>query len=104
MTVNTELYGPAREMAALLFHSDTEPPDSVTLFALGAEVEVEVSTHDGEHCVHWVDIRDYSNPAACGSKWGWASAVWDPDMRPTREGRRPVVRAFGYDPTPSRRP
>ena len=78
VSVGTEVYGPARDMAALLFHSDTDPPESVTLFTLGDTVEVTVSTHSGEHCVHWVDIRDYSNPPECGSKWGWSSATWTP--------------------------
>ena len=39
--------------------------------------EATISTHDGQNCTHWIDIKDDGN--VCNSGIGFESMVWEPD-------------------------
>ena len=41
----------------------------------GDDIVVNVSTHDGANCTHWVDIHD-SGATTCGGGWGFSGADW----------------------------
>jgi hypothetical protein len=48
----------------------------------GDTITFDITTHDGQNCTHWVDIRDNGpGQAACGGGWGWKyqGGHWESD-------------------------
>jgi hypothetical protein len=48
----------------------------------GDEIVFDITTHGGQNCTHWVDVRDNGpGQAACGGGWGWKyqGATWESD-------------------------
>jgi hypothetical protein len=48
----------------------------------GDEIVFEITTHGGQNCTHWVDVRDNGpGQAACGGGWGWKyqGSTWASD-------------------------
>lgn len=87
MTIHTAVFGGnARTLRATLYHHDygetsTDPTagvdviDTTETFACGTDVVIEVSTHNSQHCTHFVDVTDIGG--TCGSKWGFSGFDWD---------------------------
>ena len=89
MTINLAEYaGNARTVSVRLMHHQYGPGpigptsgvdvlDQVwTHQTVGTPIEVPVSTHNGQNCTHWVDVRD--DGPACGAKVGFESMEWVP--------------------------
>jgi hypothetical protein len=86
LTIHTAEYsGQARTLRGTLYHhrysGDAEDPtsgvdiiDETKTGAAGADMEFDITTHDGEFCTHWVDLTDIGG--VCGSKWGFSGADW----------------------------
>lgn len=49
---------------------------TITGITPGSTIEVDVSTHGGQNCIHWVDVKD-GGGLSCGNGWGFSGAVWD---------------------------
>lgn len=80
ITIDTRQYGGAsRTLTWALFHREGPGADEVITdqsgsVASGSDITVNVTSHGGAWCTHWVDVTD--NGAVCGSKWGFAGFDW----------------------------
>jgi hypothetical protein len=48
---------------------------TVTGITPGDDIVIDVSTHGGANCTHWVDVKD-TGAGSCGHGWGFNGAVW----------------------------
>jgi hypothetical protein len=56
--------------------------DDYQVVAAGTDIVFNVSTHDGQNCTHWVDVKDNGpGQGGCGGDWGWfyQGSTWDLD-------------------------
>jgi hypothetical protein len=86
LVIHTEVESEAQTLSAILRHHVYTDPDTLTGgvdvidevqtgIAVGSDITFDISTHDGQNCTHWVDVRDEG--AGCGAGWGFGYAGSD---------------------------
>ncbi len=79
MTFHTSHYsgGGSRTLTASLIHDDgliQIVDETQSGIDIGDDIVMEVSTHGGEFCHHYIDVTDNAGP--CGGKWGFDGVDW----------------------------
>jgi hypothetical protein len=84
LTIDTVNDGSSTTLYAMLCHHRynefgtggiTIFDETVTGITPGDNIVVDVSTHGGANCTHWVAVKD-SGGLSCGNGWGFAGADW----------------------------
>lgn len=84
MTISTVNDGSAKDFVVFVCHHRygadgtggvTVFDQTITTYSPGDTIEVDVSTHDGQNCIHWVEVKD-TGAGSCGNGWGFAGMDW----------------------------